>query len=131
MVKEYIDRGKTEVEGYKKLTEQHKELIDEFLKSIFPALEQQRNFRGYETAMTQEFFENCMERCIEKGDERSFFGLLSSYPEFAKKYAEKIESEVVKVELPLELMEQEEEQYEKLIMKIKERSKEESFAGHL
>ena len=38
MVKEYIDRGKTEVEGYKKLTEQHKELIDEFLKSIFPAL---------------------------------------------------------------------------------------------
>ena len=131
MVKEYIDRGKTEVEGYKKLTEQHKELIDEFLKSIFPALEQQRNFRGHETAMTQEFFEKCMERCIEKGDERSFFGLLSSYPEFAKKYAEKIESEVVKVELPLELMEQEEEQYEKLIMKIKERSKEESFAGHL
>lgn len=55
MVKEYIDRGKTEVEGYKKLTEQHKELIDEFLKSIFPALEQQRNFRGHETAMTHEF----------------------------------------------------------------------------
>lgn len=119
------------MEGYKKLTEQHKELIDELLKSIFPVLEQQRSFRGYETAMTQKFFENCMERCIEKGDEKSFFELLSSYPELAKKYAEKIESEVAKVELPLELVEQEREQYEKLIMKIKERSKEESFAGYL
>ena len=82
--------GKLRWKGIKKLTEQHKELIDELLKSIFPALEQQRSFRGYETAMTQKFFENCMERCIEKGDEKSFFELLSSYPELAKSMRKKL-----------------------------------------
>ena len=73
--------------------------------------------------MTQDMFDSILDRCEELGKDADnlFFRMLKEYPQFTEVRAERIQSEIDGVDIPMPLDEEWEIQRKKLFARIREK----------
>lgn len=106
------------MKSFKKI--ENNSMMDEFLKITFLMDDEQQKAIDNQIPMTQNLFNSCIERCMEIGAENHFFQLLEKYPDYVQGYAEEIEKEISRIELPAETPEQREWNWKRLVSKIRE-----------